>query len=288
MTSSVLFAFLSSDPTLDRYAPALFRSGLAAPVGHPDSSAPWALGMAWTQQQRGLVRRQPRLASMSPDIAALLVDTPGRSALGGLFRHGPSAASETSPPYRSRDWVFVAHPDERSDEDRDRREAATAPPGLLAQREGNARTERRFLTVVRALREVRRTGQPETVHRNLLEGLARAMQLLPSAEKGDATADDDAPPLDVLLTDGEVLLAHAHRRPIHWKLQKGLHERDLPAVDGLSLDRVGNRPRYRAVALQQGCDHAPGWSSIRPGQSILVTREADVLVHDPQTGPSPG
>lgn len=287
-----LFGFLSTDPSLDKFALPILRSGLSVPP--LASSLRHALGTGWVDQGKGVVRRRPGAGNRPRDLAGILLDTPGRAVVGMLLGSEERFDPGSVPPYRARRWVYAVQLVESIPPGIEQVEAQAMPQALASQRQCRTLTERRFLPLIHALISVPGTGSRSSTEDAMRDAAVAALDTMATAGR-QACDDGDAvrPPLDVIATDGEVLVVASDSDNFVWTDRTGLSDADLVDEDALRLDRPGHRPDYRAVVVRQGIPCPEGWNALEPGQLLFVRRDLQTEVvrwrgkGEPSTGSSP-
>lgn len=272
MPHTCLFGSISSDPTLDPFALPLATEPLRRWIQqHPASRH--ALGVGGIQHGRPVVRSRGGVEGLPPDPIPHLLDTPGRARLGTLILDAPRVPPEQLPPYRAGGWVFAPWMLEDTGSSGDGRPQSGTQDRPWPRHRPLSHDEARFLPLISALERVdSRSGRTQHLLA-LVDGLRDALSEL--AAGSDAGSVD--PALDLVATNGDVLIACADRAPVSWLRRVGVSREELRKADPFALGLSRDRPDYCVQIVAQGMGAPSGWEILPPGSLLVLPRDAEPI-----------
>ncbi|MSP15522.1 MAG: class II glutamine amidotransferase [Myxococcales bacterium] len=235
-------------------------------------TAPHGWGLGFYQGGEVLLQRHPKPAGRV-DFHGVLTSLKAEYAIGHVREAGFPAKLENTQPFRFRQWVF-AHSGALADSDLLRGSLSSAIPDFLCRNiRGGTDSELIFHLVLSYLHDAGRiddSGLPAAEAGRALADAVRAVQRF-AAQAGAAP-----PGLDLVLTNGRILLAVRSGRPMWWRRTNGL-------ADCAPCREQARRPvaheHLRAILVVGDpavIEPGLGWEELPDGTLLQVTRDLQV------------
>jgi len=267
---SRLFAVVINDP--QRIACALHptREVLVA------RSAPEGWGLASYQGGEVLLMRHPKPLARELDFFQQVRDLRTDYVVGHVGEPGTQGKLENTQPFRFRSWVFAQSGGAQRLADARAGLLEHVPDFLRRNIRAQAAAEHLFHVVLAFLHDAGKLDDPNLRLADATAALRGAMLL---AQRLTAGAEPEATAMNVVLTNGRILLAARSGRPLFVRQVSGIADCQLC---GASLPEDSRRDRRRVshehvravlVASEPAKIAAEGWEEVPDATIVGVTRD---------------
>lgn len=250
-----LFAFTCNDPVRMKTALVDLRAVLTA------DEAAHGYGVASYQGGEVLLQRQPK-PQAPVDFVEVLKPVVAEVVVGNLASPGAPPATENTPPFRYRSWVFGAS-GKLTDVAATAQALAEAAPAFLARHQRGVSTgERLFAALLAQLHAVGALDDAEPTMAHAALAIRRLVRAIDAAQ---AERGEPAYTGALVLTNGRFLLAARLGAPVGWLRVRTDRAPAKPRPE------AQNELRYAVVVAEPR--NLEGLEAVPPRSIVTITRD---------------
>jgi glutamine amidotransferase len=263
-----LYGFRASQPTKVECSLVYAQNALLSQSASDVRGLPHPDGWGIASYEDGVPRVQRRARAAFEDFRFGL--TAARSYARTVVAHvrqatvGPLALENTQPFMHGR-WVFAHNGTLRAIDSLRPQLDAETDPDLLAGRRGETDSEAVFLWLLSRMREAD-VDALEPVELGTLSSVVGA-GIAELSERSAAAGETKPTRLNIILTDGSILLASRWRHSLYWVLRHGIRDCEMcgiPHVQPIS------DAAYEAVAVASEPITQEDWEEVPEGSLLAV------------------